>query len=115
MHQLNPPRKFKTYTFDSIIGSGAYGIVCKYMKGEIPYAIKLEKFGISSSLLNEKNMWRKIKQKNNKGRLNVPNLIDSGVLETEDKEYQVYYLVYEYLGQSLFDYFIELQNSSNAI
>ncbi|CDW78324.1 ck1 family protein kinase [Stylonychia lemnae] len=47
--------------------------------------------------------------------LKVPKLIDHGSVQTEDKAHSIQYLIYEYLGQSLYEYFEQLLNSTNAI
>ncbi|CDW80781.1 ck1 family protein kinase [Stylonychia lemnae] len=78
--------KFK---YERDLGSGTFGVVCKYQKDGKAYAIKFEQTNNSSSTNNEKKVLKDIINKNAlisdpNLRVNVPFLYEDGMVRAEN-------------------------------
>ncbi|CDW76874.1 ck1 family protein kinase [Stylonychia lemnae] len=54
------PKTIRGYQFESVIGSGTYGVVCKYKKDGVHYAFKFETQNSNSQMIQEKQRLRKL-------------------------------------------------------
>ncbi|CDW83439.1 protein kinase domain containing protein [Stylonychia lemnae] len=117
MYQLTPPQNIKKYKFESELGKGTFGIVCKYIKDNVPYAIKMEyPWRYSNSISKEKKILKQLQENISKNKPKFPKYIEDGQFQlTLEQKYSVQYIVIEYLEQTLQNYYVDLINSDNAI
>ncbi|CDW88100.1 protein kinase domain containing protein [Stylonychia lemnae] len=101
------PKTFRGYKYDSVLGQGTFGVVCKYMKDGMAYAVKFESQNSSQSMIQEKQMLKRIDAENQKidnlkDQVRAPKLFLDGSIKAENVQNISYnYMVLDYFSESI--------------